>query len=109
MAAPEYEPGVVEILAKRKNLRIIALPKMDRLAGFVTERFVDFKCLIDGGIIVQQSPINAIRSHKDLIPARTIHQGKEYAIERQPTQPELDDMSSVGPWSRESRQTQCFM
>jgi phosphoribosylaminoimidazolecarboxamide formyltransferase / IMP cyclohydrolase len=92
VAAPDYEAGTADILAKRKNLRILAIPKMDRLADFVTERFVDFKCLIDGGIIVQQSPINAIRSQNDLIPARASYKGKEYVIERQPTQRELDDM-----------------
>jgi phosphoribosylaminoimidazolecarboxamide formyltransferase / IMP cyclohydrolase len=92
VAAPDYEPGAVDILAKRKNLRILAITKMDKLAGFVAERFVDFKCLIDGGIIVQQSPVNVIRSHKDLIPARTTYQSKEYAVERQPDSRELDDM-----------------
>lgn len=92
VAAPDYEAGTVDILARRKNLRILAIPKMDHLADFVTERFVDFKCLIDGGIIVQQSPVNAIRSQNDLVPARASYKGKEYVIERQPTQRELDDM-----------------
>jgi phosphoribosylaminoimidazolecarboxamide formyltransferase/IMP cyclohydrolase len=92
VAAPDYEPGTVAILAKRKNLRILAIPRMDRLAGFVAERFVDFKCLTDGGIIVQQSPVNAIRSPKDLMPAKAVYKGEEYLIERQPTQRELDDM-----------------
>jgi phosphoribosylaminoimidazolecarboxamide formyltransferase/IMP cyclohydrolase len=92
VAAPDYEPGVIDILAKRKNLRILAIPGMDRLEHFVTQRFVDFKCLIDGGIIVQQSPVNAIRSYRDLVPAKAVYKGKEYVIERMPTQRELDDM-----------------
>ncbi len=57
-----------------------------------TLRFVDFKSLIDGGIIVQQSPVNKIRSREDFLPAKTTYQGKEYVIERQPTEKEYSDM-----------------
>lgn len=53
---------------------------------------VDFKSLIDGGIIVQQSAINSIRSAQDLKPAITTYKGVQYACERQPTQREIDDM-----------------
>jgi len=50
VAAPDYEEGTVEILARRSNLRIIRVPKMDRLSEYAALRFVDFKSLIDGGI-----------------------------------------------------------
>lgn len=92
VAAPQFEEGTVDILRQRKNLRILEIPRIDRLAEYVTRRFVDFKCLIDGGIVVQQAPLNAIHSPSDLVPARAAHQGKEYAIERVPTPRELDDM-----------------
>ncbi|MFH0822797.1 MAG: IMP cyclohydrolase, partial [Pseudomonadota bacterium] len=92
VAAPDYEEGAVEILKRRKNLRILGMPRIDRLEDYLTRRFVDFKSLMDGGIIVQQSPINAIRSAADLAPAKAVHQGKEYTVERAPTQRELDDM-----------------
>ncbi|MDQ7783936.1 MAG: IMP cyclohydrolase [Desulfomonilaceae bacterium] len=92
VAAPEYEEGAVDILRRRKNLRILAIPRIARLKDYLTWRFVDFKSLMDGGIIVQQSPINAIRSAEDLIPARSTRNGKEYVIERQPSERELGDM-----------------
>jgi phosphoribosylaminoimidazolecarboxamide formyltransferase/IMP cyclohydrolase len=92
VAAADYEDGAVEILKGRKNLRILAIPRIDRLKDYLAVRFVDFKSLMDGGIIVQQSPINAIRSAEDLIPAVATYQGKEYVIERSPTPRELDDM-----------------
>jgi phosphoribosylaminoimidazolecarboxamide formyltransferase/IMP cyclohydrolase len=92
VAAPDYEEGTVAILAKRRNLRILAIPRIDRLQDYVNMRFVDFKSLIDGGIIVQQSAVNAIRSPEDLVPARATHQGKEYVIERLPTEREIQDM-----------------
>ncbi|MGO9571781.1 MAG: IMP cyclohydrolase [Desulfomonilaceae bacterium] len=92
VAAPDYEEGTIAILSKRRNLRILAIPRIDRLQDYVTMRFVDFKSLIDGGIIVQQSAVNAIRSPEDLVPARANHQGKEYVIERLPTEREIQDM-----------------
>ena len=55
-------------------------------------RFVDFKSLIDGGIIVQQSAVNSIRSANDLKPAAATWKGKEYRCLRQPTDREIDDM-----------------
>ena len=62
VAAPDYESGSVDILSKRSNLRIIRVPGMDRISRFAGKRFVDFKSLIDGGLIVQQSPLNQINA-----------------------------------------------
>lgn len=92
VGAPDFEEGVVEILAKRKNLRIVRIGRIDQLEKYKSMRFVDFKSLIDGGIIVQQSPVNRIRTKDDFLPAKTVYKGKEYSIERQPTADEYDDM-----------------
>ena len=92
VCAPEFEEGTLDILAKAKNLRIIRIDGIKRLAEFEKYRFVDFKSLIDGGIIVQQSAVNAIRSAADLKPAVATWKGKEYRCERQPDQREIDDM-----------------
>lgn len=92
VGAPDFEEGAVEILAKRKNLRIVRISRISALEKYRSTRFVDFKSLIDGGIIVQQSPLNRIRTKEDFIPAKTVYKGKEYGIERQPTDKEYDDM-----------------
>jgi phosphoribosylaminoimidazolecarboxamide formyltransferase/IMP cyclohydrolase len=92
VAAPEYEDGTVDILKKRKNLRILAIPRIDKLAEYCSVRFVDFKCLMDGGVIVQQSSVNAILTPADLIPAKAVYQGQDIAIERAPSERELRDM-----------------
>lgn len=92
VCSPDFEEGVLEILARRKNLRVIRMAGISRLAEFECLRFVDFKSLIDGGIIVQQSAINSIRSAKDLKPAITTYKGVEYACERQPNEREIEDM-----------------
>lgn len=92
VCAPEFEDGTLEVLSSRKNLRIIRMNRIDRLAEFEKHRFVDFKSLIDGGVIIQQSAVNSIRSVADLKPAVTTYKGQEYAVEREPTQQEIDDM-----------------
>ena len=93
VCAPEYEEGALAILARRKNLRILQMQAIERLADFETKRFLDFKSLIDGGIIVQQSAINSVRSAADLLPALASDKsGNKYSCVRQPTQREIDDM-----------------
>jgi len=92
VAAPDFEEGTVSILAKRANLRIIRISRIDRLSEYVEARFVDFKCLIDGGIIVQQSPLNRIKTAKDFMPASAEYKGKSYTIARRPTEEEYADM-----------------
>ena len=93
VAAPSYEEGVVDILRKSKNLRIVEIPRMDRLADYKTARFAEFKSLIDGGIIVQQSQVSAIQSTSDFLPAAAKVKGVgEVVCERTPTQEELEDM-----------------
>ncbi len=64
VAAPDYEEGAAAILSKRKNLRIIKLEQINTLAKYRDMSFVEFKALIDGGIIVQQSQKNMIRKKR---------------------------------------------
>jgi phosphoribosylaminoimidazolecarboxamide formyltransferase/IMP cyclohydrolase len=92
VCAPEYEEGTVDILARRKSLRIIQIKAIEQLEAYWDRRFVDFKSLIDGGIIVQQSPVNAIRTKQDLKPAECEYQGKVYRTKRQPDDREYEDI-----------------
>jgi phosphoribosylaminoimidazolecarboxamide formyltransferase/IMP cyclohydrolase len=92
VAAPDYEEGAVAILSKRKNLRIVRLEKIAELAKYRDMSVVEFKALIDGGLIVQQSQKNAIRKREDFQEAKTVYKGTEYKIERKPTDREYDDM-----------------
>ncbi len=92
VAAPDYEEGTMEILRKRKNLRVIKIGRIEGLQRYRTARFIDFKSLIDGGIIVQQSPLNVVSSKEDLKPAVAFYQGEEYRIARLPTEKEYEDM-----------------
>ncbi len=92
VAAPDFEEGALSILKKRANLRIIQVSRIDKLSDYVNMRFVDFKSLIDGGLIVQQSPLSRVTEAKDLKLAETTHQGKTYRIRREPTEKEMADL-----------------
>ncbi len=99
VAAPEYEEGTVEILARRKNLRILRIPGIAELDSYRDERFLDIKSLMDGGLILQTSSFNPIRTPADFLPARAEHMGKVYEPRRAPTDKELED--AVFGWAVE--------
>ena len=92
VVAPDYEEGTIEILSRRKNLRILRIGNMQRLAEFAPVRTIDFKSLIDGGLIVQTSFCPTVQRKQDLLPAETEYKGKQYKIDRAPTEQEFDDM-----------------
>jgi phosphoribosylaminoimidazolecarboxamide formyltransferase/IMP cyclohydrolase len=92
VCAPEFEEGSLDILKKRQNLRIIQISDISRLADFEKYRFVDFKSLIDGGIIAQQSAVNSIRSIEDMQTATSTWKGTEFTCDRSPAESEIDDM-----------------
>jgi phosphoribosylaminoimidazolecarboxamide formyltransferase / IMP cyclohydrolase len=92
VAAPDFEEGTVSVLARRTNLRIIRIKRIEELSSYAGTRFVDFKSLTDGGFIVQQSPLSRIRSAKDFTPAEAEYKGNTYTIQRKPTEAEYADM-----------------
>jgi phosphoribosylaminoimidazolecarboxamide formyltransferase / IMP cyclohydrolase len=92
VVAPEFEEGVMDVFARKKNLRVMRIANMDRLQGFVGQPFVEFKSLIDGGQIVQWSFIPVTRDKADLTLAECEHKGKKYRINRGPTEKEYDDL-----------------
>jgi phosphoribosylaminoimidazolecarboxamide formyltransferase/IMP cyclohydrolase len=92
VVAPEFEAGAVEMLARRKNLRIMRIDNIKRLQDWAAERFVDFKSLIDGAIIAQLSFTPQARTKADVALAEVVHQGQRYRVERTPTEAEYADL-----------------
>ncbi|AIH04158.1 MAG: Phosphoribosylaminoimidazolecarboxamide formyltransferase [Thermodesulfobacterium sp. 37_54] len=92
VVAPEYEEGAIEILKAKKSLRIIRIKRMDRLQNYRNYKIVEFKSLIDGGLIVQVSQSNKINRPEDLKPAVAVKDGIEYKCLREPTEREVKDM-----------------
>jgi len=92
VVAPEYAEGTVDILASRKNLRIMRIAEMGRLEKFAGARVVEFRSLIDGGLVTQWSQVPAARTEEAFQPAATEYKGKKYRIAREPTDAERADM-----------------
>ena len=92
VVAPEFEEGTLTVLARRKNLRVVRIGNIARLQQFVGQRCVDFKSLIDGGLIVQWSFVPQARTAADLTLAGCEYQGRTYRIEREPSAAEMEDL-----------------
>lgn len=92
IAAPDYEERVVETLSRRRNLRILRIPRMERLETYARLRYLEITSLMDGGLILQQSALNAVLRPEDLRPAVARHQDREIRPLREPTPREVDDI-----------------
>jgi len=92
VVAPDFEDGVMGIFSKKKNLRVIRIGNIERLQAFVGQRCVEFKSLIDGGIVAQWSFVPEARTRADLKLAECEYKGKHYRIQREPTDQEYNDM-----------------
>ncbi|MBI1387427.1 MAG: IMP cyclohydrolase [bacterium] len=114
VCAPEYEEGTVEILARRKNLRVIKLTSIARLKDYMGRRFIDFKSLSDGSVLPQWSYVptagadqRVIGSYadfaeavevpkglelRDMVGGKMVKTGESVGIEAEPTESQLRDM-----------------
>ena len=92
VVAPEFGPGVMDIFAQKKNLRVMRIGNMARLQDFAGQVVVDLKSLVDGGVIVQTSLVPKTRGAGDVAPAQASAKGRETRIGRLPTPREMDDL-----------------
>jgi len=92
VVAPDFEDGVMGVFEKKKNLRVVRISNMERLETFVGQRTVEFKSLIDGGIVAQWSFVPQARGQDDLTLAACEYQGREYRVGREPTVKEVEDL-----------------
>ncbi len=92
VAAPEFEEGCLDILGKRKSLRVLHLPTLAQLDVWRGIPFLDVKSLCDGGIIVQRSFIDRIQSPADFIPASATTKDGQSTTTRKPTPQEAEDL-----------------
>jgi phosphoribosylaminoimidazolecarboxamide formyltransferase / IMP cyclohydrolase len=92
VVAPDFDPGVMDLFTRKKNLRVVRIDNICRLQDFVGEAYIDLKSLIDGGIIVQWPFTAKARNQEDLTLATCEHHSTFYKIERPPTDQEYKDM-----------------
>jgi phosphoribosylaminoimidazolecarboxamide formyltransferase/IMP cyclohydrolase len=92
VVAPEFDDGVMDVFAKKKNLRVMRVGNMAKLQAYAGAVTLDMKSLVDGGMIVQTSFVPLTRTVAGLTQAETTYKGKEYKIGRQPTEKEYEDL-----------------
>jgi phosphoribosylaminoimidazolecarboxamide formyltransferase/IMP cyclohydrolase len=92
VCAPDFEGPAFDMLKKWKNLRILQIKEIERLQAYKGKRIIDFKSLMDGGLIIQESQPFTIKSKDDLKAAQVTYKGEVHKIKREPTAKELEDM-----------------
>ena len=92
VAAPDFEDGVMELFGKKKNLRVMRISGIDNLYNYVGKRVIDFKALMDGGLITQWSYSPKTLKKEDFLKAETVYKDKKYSVNRIPTEDEYDDL-----------------
>jgi phosphoribosylaminoimidazolecarboxamide formyltransferase/IMP cyclohydrolase len=90
--APDFEVGVMDVFAKKKNLRVMRIGNMAKLQEFVGELVLDMKSLVDGGLVLQTSFVPQTKRKTDLVPAQALYKGQEFKIKRLPTAEEYEDL-----------------
>ena len=92
VAAPDFEDGVMDIFAKKKNLRVMRINNISNLQNYIGKRVIDFKSMMDGGIIAQWSYSPATLTKDDFLKAETVYKDKTYIVNRMPTESEYSDL-----------------
>ncbi len=92
VAAPDFEDGVMDIFAKKKNLRVMRINNISSLQNYIGKRVIDFKSMMDGGIIAQWSYSPATLTKDDFLKAETVYKDKTYKVNRMPTESEYSDL-----------------
>lgn len=93
VVAPDFSDAAMAIFATKKNLRVMRISAMDQLQSFVSERVVDFKSLMDGGLIAQWSFSVEARTAEQLTLASAVDRNQiAHTIKRTPTVEEYEDL-----------------
>jgi len=92
VAAPDFEIGALEVIKRRKNLRIFKLPALGDLNRLPETSFLDIKSMADGGLIIQKSFVNRIRGVEDFLPASAKAEDGSFVSARAPGAREAEDL-----------------
>jgi phosphoribosylaminoimidazolecarboxamide formyltransferase / IMP cyclohydrolase len=96
IAAPEYEEGVMEMLEKKKDLRVMRYANIEMLPKFIgddTRGLYDIKMLPTGHAVIQKPYLSSIRTVDDLVLDPLIRaKTGTYVVQRDPGAREVSDM-----------------
>ncbi len=93
IVAPSYDTDALAELSQKKNLRVIALPRLEGLAASYEQlHYLDISALLDGSIVLQRSFRAQTEAILHAAPARALYREKEYSIQCSPNDDERRDM-----------------
>lgn len=96
VVASEYETGVLDLLEKKKDLRVVsynALEDIPRFVGDNTRGLIEIHTLPTGQVIAQQPYLTRIRGASNLITDPMIIKGDQrYVVHRDPSPSEMNDL-----------------
>ena len=92
VAAPDFEEGALDAILAKPDLRVFKIPRINELSKYQALRFLDIKSLIDGGLIIQRSALNLVRSPSDLTAAKAERDGHSIVSARAPSEAEALDL-----------------
>ncbi len=92
IVAPSYTDGAMQLFEKKKNLRIMEIKNIERLQQLTAAPHIDFHSLIDGGLVLQWSYTTRVLTSSDFLPAESEYKGRQYRVQRAPTEAELQDL-----------------
>lgn len=96
VAAPSYKKEALEVFETKKNLRVMTFANIDKIPKFEgddTKGLHDLKALPSGRVIVQKPYLSTIKGPENLVLKPTLEKdGKEYSVEKTPTDDEMDDL-----------------
>lgn len=99
VAAPEFEEGVMDILERKKDIRVISFSNLDEVPKFIGDGgggVYDIRTLPTGRVLVQQPYLSSIRGPTDLIFDSLVKKGdKSYIVNRDPTFGEVADLMTA--------------
>lgn len=96
VVAPSFEPGVMDIFEEKEKLRVMQIGNIEKLQNWAGEVVLEYKALIDGGLVIQTSYVPKAMTLDDIkaLP-RGYHNTKtkgDFKIARTPTEQEYRDM-----------------
>jgi phosphoribosylaminoimidazolecarboxamide formyltransferase/IMP cyclohydrolase len=96
VAAPEYEPGTLDIIGAKKDIRAILYSNLDKLPRFKGDNIAglyDLKVLPGGRVILQAPYLSSITGPQDLICDPLVKRDdRTFVVQRDPTRQEMEDL-----------------
>lgn len=92
VAAPRISSAALTLLQKRSNLRVFQIGAIEKLAEYIPTRYLDWRALMDGGLVLQWSYHSSLLEKSDFLTAHAQRQEHEIRSQYSATSSQLRDL-----------------